>query len=153
VTKHNHKLLFILAYVGVPVLLAWVGHLLAGTGLSFIHGPEIVKASVYNNRPTSNLVFYDLPRVSLSMASGGGGGGTMKLDLSLEVPKGQVGRIADFEPRIVEKIMFFMRRQSYEEFTKPGGARTLRTDLEHEIRDGAFPINIASISVRRMVFE
>lgn len=152
-TKHNHKVLFILAYVGMPVLLAWIGHLLADTGVNFIHGKETAKTSVYKNSAASNLVYYDLPRVSLSMESGSTSSGTMKLDLSLEVPKGQVGRIADFEPRIVEKIMFFMQKQSYEQFNKPGGAKELRTSLEHEIRNGAFPIQIASINVRRMVFE
>lgn len=141
----------------MPLILGWIGVLLSGE-LNFVNSSKKdIKASmtapVYDTATGFNLVNYDLPRVSLSMSSSTGGNGTMKLDVSLEVPKGQVGRVADFEPRIIEKILLFMRQQSFEQFQQPNGARELRKSLEHEIRNGAFPIQIARVDVREMVFE
>ena len=154
-TKHNHKILFIFLYVGMPVILAWIGYLYSN--IPFVPKAQTPDAmeetSVYKHDAHSVFAFYDLPRVSLSMASSTGAGGVMKVDLSLEIPRADLQRVTDFEPRIIEKIMLYMRTQNYEELQRPNGARELRKGLEHEIRTGAFPIRVASVNVREMVFE
>jgi flagellar basal body-associated protein FliL len=150
-TRHKHKILFIAAYVAMPALLAWVGY--EFSGYDFAKKSVVHNSGIYKDAGGSSMTYYDLPRVSLSMGTNTGGNGTMKLDLSLEVQKIDLQRVVDFEPRIIEKILIFMRKQNYEKFQQPNGARELRKSLEQEIRKGAFPIRIAAVDVREMVFE
>ena len=145
---NKHKLLFALAYIGMPVLLAWIGY--------------VVMDSVYGEGPdttgsismSANTALYELPRVALTMSTGvGERSGTMKLDIGIEVKRNELKRVTDYEPRIVERIFLYMRGQDYNKLREPDSARWVPAGLEEEIDHGAIPIHIASVVVNRMVFE
>ncbi|MGE3624389.1 MAG: flagellar basal body-associated FliL family protein [Bdellovibrionales bacterium] len=145
----KHKMLFAAIYVLAPMLLAWVGYMYSEVDRSRAYRERM---SLYN--PSTNTVLYHLPRVSLSMSmSGTARSGTMKLDLGLEVSKGEVQRVIDFEPRIVEKIIMYMHKQNLAELQQPWGEREFRERLTREISTGADPVKVASIVVNRMVFQ
>jgi flagellar basal body-associated protein FliL len=148
---NRHKILFVVAYVLMPVLLAWIGYL--AFNYDSTNTDKVVETSAYTSSPSGIMAFYDLPQVSLSLSSGAGLTGTFKLDISLEVMRKDLGRVVDYEPRIIDRIVSYMHRQSVEDLHQPDSAKQLRVGLEQEINRGAIPIHIASVYVRTMVFE
>jgi flagellar basal body-associated protein FliL len=144
---NKHKLLFALAYVGIPALLAWIGYIVMDSIRTDGPDPDTISMS-------SSTALYELPRVALTMSAGvGERSGTMKLDIGIEVNRNEYKHVADYEPRIMERIFMYMHGQDYDQLREPDSARWIRTGLEEEIGRGAIPIHVASVVVQRMVFE
>jgi flagellar basal body-associated protein FliL len=144
---HKHKVLFAVFYVGMPVLLAWIGWLVIDYKAA--HRDDIEAVSM-----SSTTALYALPRVALTMDAGVGQvSGMMKLDIGIEVKREDLKRVIDYEPRILERILMYMRKQDYAKLQEPDSVRWIRRGLEEQICSGAVPISVASVVVNRMVFE
>jgi flagellar basal body-associated protein FliL len=142
----KRKALLIIGYFALPMMLAWVGHLvfnMQSDNFAELHGFG------------HSTIFYNLPVVSVGMDAGDSDRrtGTMKLSLSIEVRRQDVSRLPDFLPRIMERIVFYVHRQNFSDLREPGGEKLLREGLESEINHGALPIHVASVAIERLVFE
>lgn len=138
------KLLIAIAYVAVPVFLAWVG------AAAYVYDP----AHIFRNHAAStSTAYYDLPQMRLTSSSGTGHTGMMKVDISIEVPLKDLWRVADYEPRIVEKILTRIRKTKYDDIRDRAGWKDFRDTLRKDIDDGAMPMQIVSVAIRELVFE
>lgn len=80
----------------------------------------------------SDMTTYDLPSINMIISSSDKSG-HMRMDLSLEVTKDDVERLKDYQPRIVDRLVSYMRQQDIEEIRPPTAMNSLRKHLMQEI--------------------
>lgn len=101
----------------------------------------------------SGMKFYNMPRIDMNMMSASGAkSGTLKLALSLEVAPENAERISGYEPRIVDRVMTYMRKMSVQEIQSMT-LYQLHADLLREINMVTGPIRVNGIAVRELVIE
>ncbi len=141
----QQRIIITALYVMVPVFICWLGYRVYSYDL-----PRNFFAGFHNGVPT---VFYNLPQMSVGGVSANGHTSVLKIRLSIEVPIKDYRRVEDFEPRMVEKILLFMRQKNPDELRQADGEERLRESLLQEIGNGAFPIPVMGISISEMVVE
>ena len=88
-----------------------------------------------------STVYFNLPKVTITMDAGSSGEhtGLMRLSLSIEVKRNDAARVPDFMPRIMDRIVSVVRSENYEELRAPGGER----------RGGAHELELEQLLLKR----
>lgn len=122
--------LFLTAYVAALVLLAVVGYL-AGDYTARLDAER--KAELASQHFASDVSYVDLPRVSMSLSSADGSNGRIRIDMSIEVEKRNMGRIQDYQPVISERLVKYIRNLQVDDVRKPNAVPQLRKNLLKEV--------------------
>jgi flagellar basal body-associated protein FliL len=142
---------FIAGYVLVLGCLAYFGYV----ELSEFEETQKQKAHAAKHEDLASTnalkTYYTLPRMELTLSSFEGETHHARLGISLEIEKINLERFADFQPRVSDRIINFMRHKDIEEIRKPAAMFTLRRDLLHEVNQASAPIPVSDIIFREFV--
>jgi flagellar basal body-associated protein FliL len=101
---------------------------------------------------SSDLTYFDLPRMSLTLTSSSKNGPTrVRCDISLEVAEKDRQRLLDYQPRISDRLVDYMRRLDGEEILRPNVTGWLRRDLLDQVNTVSDPIAVRDIIFRQFV--
>ena len=114
-------------------------------------------ALMVNNHTQKNFVsdvsFYDLPRMNLTMASSENGQtGKIRIDMSLEIEGKYFDRMKDYQPRMCDRLVTFIRDQDMDALRKPYNQRAFHDELLREVKKVASPVPVLDVVLRQMVF-
>ncbi len=138
---------YVLSLVGLAVIGYVVGdhyglsraHMMAGNGGS--------------RNFASDVSFYDLPRMNLTLATTNNNKtGKVRIDISLEVEKKYYDRMKDYQPRLSDRIVTFVRNQDMDALREPYNQREFRKELVNEVNKVASPVPVLDVILRQMVF-
>lgn len=110
-----------------------------------------IKKEMQSQNFISDVGFYDLPRMNITMTSEGGNSAYVRVDVSLKVLKSDVGRLTDYYPRINDRLLTFIRHQDINELRQPVTQKLIRADLLREANKASYPIPIMDIVFRQIV--
>jgi flagellar basal body-associated protein FliL len=151
--KSNRLYYFIAAYTLVLGFLASLGYVEIGK----LHEEQEKKAreSVHEEvvATASNKALYRLPRMELTLPSFESGPHHARIDISLEMDKGNIERFNDFQPRVSDRIIDFLRQQNVDEIRRPSFTPVLRSDLLKQINMASSPIPVTDIIFREFVIR
>ncbi len=142
---------FIVIYVMTLIALAFVGVFVGGHLMQRKPTQHVVAKQP--PPPPPSLVFYDMPRMEISMIDGGGRPHMVYIALNLEVSPRDFSGMKSIAPRIVDRIVGWLRKQDVAQIRQTKATRQLREDLLGEVNLAAAPVQIADVAIREFVVE
>jgi len=140
----NRKfILFTMLYIAVLVFL---GSMSFFSDYSQVHILKVF-ANKQGHQTTS---YYDLPRMTLSSAPINGKTGHMKVTISLEVADGDKERLADYQPRIMDRVFNYFRSVTKQDMRSKDQIELLRHNLLQEINMVTGPVHVMGIAFREL---
>lgn len=101
----------------------------------------------------SDIAYVDLPRMNLTLSpSDAGKGGRVRLDLSLEVEKKNVGCLSRYQPRIADKLVNYIRQQDISSLRQADTRREFRSGLLEAVNKASYPVPIIDVVFKQLVF-
>ena len=98
---------FLAAYIGVFVMLSVLGYYVASKS-SFVDS----RPAPMTHKFATDLAYYDMPRLTVALGSGDQAT-RVRLDISLEVAKNDVGIVEGYQPRITAQA------ESFPDYARP----------------------------------
>ncbi|MDP9127661.1 MAG: flagellar basal body-associated FliL family protein [Pseudomonadota bacterium] len=145
VRKHNRLYFFIAGYTLVFGFLASFGYI----GITNIQ--KDIKRKHELAETGSLKTFYTLPRIDLTVGSFAGEMHHARIGISLEMDMKNLDQFEDFQPRVSDRIVDFLRQQNIEDIRRPSKSRELRHDLLHEINAASGPVKVSDVIFREFV--
>ncbi len=148
--------LFLLAYVGAFLGLAYLGIQYGGTdGMKkMMHSGSKAPDRVVTTSGGlfgTELEVYDLPRMTVDVTGGSGGHKRVRMDISLEVAKKDLPRIEGYKPRITDHIISYMQHKNMDNVSAPSYLRDLHDGLKHVVTVAGQPVAIHDVVLRQFV--
>ena len=140
-----------------PFLITYV---IALVGLAAV-GYYVAHYEIHNDRQhqekyfATDLAYYDLPRISLTLASIGSStaSGKVRMDISLEVNEKDLDKLQDFQPRIMDTIINHMRQYDADDVKPSNVSSQLHENLLNVVNQASKPILIHNIVFRQFLVQ
>jgi len=143
--KKLHANRFVIAYTIALLSLAAVGYYFE------IYRPHAaVHKAATQQYFSTDLTYYDLPRISMNMKSSSKTG-HVNIDISLEVAKKDAWRLEDFKSRITDRIVTYMYKQELDQMRPPKDIAWLHRDLLRVINTANQPVVVHDVLFRQFV--
>ncbi len=154
--KTHRPYFFITAYVMVLAGLAALGYFEANRFEDAKNSKPIAAqiAASHESAPsvaTNSKGFYRLPRMELTLSSFEGETHHARIGISIQVDKNNIERFADYQPRVSDRIIDYLRHQDVSEISKPSAMFDLHRDLLEEINEASDPIRVSDIVFREFI--
>ena len=75
------------------------------------------------------------------------------MTVSIEVGKGDLPRVVDFQPRILESIITCLHGRCFEDIKEKGALKQLHEDLMSQINAATLPFKIVGVAISRLVVD
>ncbi|MDR3449708.1 MAG: flagellar basal body-associated FliL family protein [Alphaproteobacteria bacterium] len=148
--SRHRPAIFIVAYVLTFVLLAVFGSMLI-TNVTQVH--RINRALPHGFM--TDMTYYDLPRLTVSMSGGEGGGGKsaprVRMDISLEVPRQDIDIIDGYQPHITERIGDFVRTLKVDQVNNARSMIWLHDEILKRINNSGVPVPVHEVFFRELL--
>ena len=146
---NKKNIIYATIYVAFLLGLAVAGYLIGDH-----YGFSRAKMNAHNGTNfASDVSFYDLPRMNLTLSSlDGGKSGKVRIDMSLEISKKDLERMHDYQPRMCDRLVTFIRQQDIETLRNPRNQKVFHEELLQEANKVTSPIPIIDVVLRQMVF-
>jgi flagellar basal body-associated protein FliL len=139
---------FLVAYLVALISLAVVGYYVADFEIKNVHEKSEEKFF------STDLAFYDLPRINLILSAyGPNKSGKVRMDISLEVAEKDMQRLKDYQPRIMDTLVNYMRQFDVDEVSPPKVMALLHENLLNEVNLASKPVPIRNIVFREFVVQ
>ncbi len=146
--QRNRTVILIVTYILVLASLAAMGYYAANYELDTIQKSKIAN----NPKFSSELVYYDLPRINLTLPSiESGRMERIRVEVSLEVALKDGERIKDYEPRINDRIISYFRKLDAKEIVNLTNRPRLHKAILLEANSSSQPIVVHDILFRQIL--
>ena len=138
---------FLIAYCLALILLAIVGYSLS----DYTIRSQQAQDALSHKQFVTDVGFLSLPRMSMTISSGSGESGRLRLDVSLEVEQKNLAQLEDFQPRINDKLVSFVRKLDMDDMRKPEALPELRKELLRQVNSVSYPVPVMDIVFRQFI--
>ncbi|MGB9153147.1 MAG: flagellar basal body-associated FliL family protein [Alphaproteobacteria bacterium] len=136
---------FLAAYIGVFVMLSVLGYYVASKS-SFVDS----RPAPMTHKFATDLAYYDMPRLTVALGSGDQAT-RVRLDISLEVAKNDVGIVEGYQPRITARLNRFLTTLDPARIQEAGLMPWLRAEMLRQVNDAGAPVPVHDLLFRQLV--
>ena len=138
---------FIIAYIAVFMTLAACGYIV-------IDHKRMVQQesdSLMAHKVVTDLAYYDLPRITVSVNTSGDMPPRLRADISLEVARKDMHSVAGYEPRITERLSDLLASIRPEDLESSKSVPALRAEMLRAINGAGAPVPVHDLLFRELV--
>ncbi len=138
---------FLVAYVMALIVLAGLGYMLS----DYTIRSQEQHAALANKKFVTDVGFVALPQMDMSMASTNGQRGQLRMNISLEIEQKNMARMEDFQSRVTDRLVSYVRKMDIDAIRKPNALPMLRKELLKEVNSSSYPVPVLDIVFRQFI--
>ena len=135
--------------IAIYVLTVMVLVSLTVCGYYYSSYEKIKKSTLNTSGFSTDMAYYDLPRVNLTMGHNGAAA-HIRVDISIEVSKKDMIIVQGYQPRIVDKLNIYLSNLDPAVMRRVSAAVQLRHDMLDEVNRIGMPVPVHDLLLRQM---
>jgi len=143
----RRQIAFAVIYVFSFTTLAVIGYMVGDYSVR----QKMHKIEMPSSVIAADTAFYDLPLMNLTVTSEAGNQDRIRIDMSLEVQKSDLPRLESYQPRIIDHLINYLRRQDIEALRQASNEHVFKSQLLEETNKGSYPVPVMDIVFRRFI--
>jgi flagellar basal body-associated protein FliL len=144
---NTHVSGLVASYAMVVVMLAGFG-LYAADRAGML--PSTQKIPAGHALFTTEMAYYDLPHMTVAMASGGASS-HVRLDISIEIASKDMMIVEGYQPRMTDGLNRFLSHLRPDQIARPNALPWLRAELLKQVNSVGSPAPVHDLTFRQFV--
>lgn len=127
---------------------------LIGAGIYFSGLLDPSSEVVEHEKPTLNVIFYDLPEMVVNLETSSNIRTYLKIQISLELDESQDLEVLErLLPRVVDHFQVYLRELRADDLHGSAGIYRLKEELLRRVRTAAQPVKIRDVLFKEMLVQ